>query len=171
MGVTVIGLSLGRFVQAAQVCRDTASMYVRGVDFSKGGNKDILVRLAHGFGMTRNGGNGVIILSKVTWISDQQCLEAELVPCNSNQHVITQRLVVGNQSLRQSKIGTPSVGLLDAIGQVNNYMQEGSAVAVFPFAQLGRGEFAYIAEAYFRSPNLDMAGFHPGTGVYVRAIF
>src|SRR5687768_18278725 len=73
LGVTSTGLALGRSVQVAQVCRDAASMYVRGVDFSKAGNQDVLVRLTHGLQMTRTGGEGVVILSKVTWIPESKC--------------------------------------------------------------------------------------------------
>lgn len=171
MGTVVVGLNLGRTVSVSQIARDAGSMYVRGVDFSKDGNKDIIVRLAQGLGMTRTGGQGVVILSKVTWVSEEQCMELNLNPCNANQHVITQRIIIGNASLRASSLGTPSAALLDSLGQVNNYMAERSAVANFPFVQLSRGEFAYVAEAYFRSPDLSLPGFHSGDGVYARAIF
>lgn len=171
MGVVVVGLNLGRMVSVSQVARDAASMYVRGVDFSKAGNKDIIVRLAHGLGLTRDGGQGVVILSKVTWISEQQCEELEDGACNADRHVITQRILIGNASLRTSALGTPNPGLLDSLGQVRDYIKEPSAVANFPFAQLSRGEFAFVAEAYFVSPNLGLPGFQSGDGVYARAIF
>lgn len=171
MGVVVVGLNLGRMVSVSQVARDTASMYVRGVDFSKAGNQDIIVRLAQGLGLTRTGGPGVVMLSKVTWISQEQCEELDTGPCNGDRHVITQRIVIGNASLRTSSLGTPNPGLLDSLGQVRDYIQEPSAVANFPFAQLSRGEFAFVAEAYFSSPNLSLPGFQGGDGVYARAIF
>ena len=33
-GVTIVGIQLGQSVRAAQITRDAASMYVRGIDFS-----------------------------------------------------------------------------------------------------------------------------------------
>jgi len=171
LGVVVVGLNLGRSVQCSQVCRDTGSMYVRGVDFSRDGNKDILVRMAQGLGITRTGGTGVIILSKVTWVPASQCTALSLSPCNSNRHVVTQRIVIGNQALRASALGTPNSGLIDSSGIVSNYMQEGSAVANLVGLQLSQNEFAYVAESYFSSPDYDLPGFQSGSGVYSRSIF
>jgi hypothetical protein len=164
LGVTTTGLGLGRSVQVAQVCRDAASMFVRGVDFSRDGNKDVLVRLSQGLGMTRDGGDGVILLSKVTWIPQQKCTDLGLVTCNGDRHVITQRIVVGNPSLRTSALGTPNAGLLDAKGIVRDYLIEASAVANFPMMTLQDGQYAYVVETHF-------TGFMGGAPIYSRAIF
>ncbi len=164
LGVTTTGLALGRSVQVAQVCRDAASMYVRGVDFSRPGNQDVLVRLTNGMGMTRTGGDGVIILSKVTWIPQSKCTELALNPCNGDSHVITQRIVIGNQAQRPSNLGTPNAGLLDSQGLVRDYMEEPSAVAVFPMMTLDEGQYAYVAETNFR-------GVFNSEFVYSKAIF
>lgn len=164
LGVTTTGLALGRSVQVAQVCRDAASMYVRGVDFSKAGNKDVLVRLAQGLNLTRAGGSGVIILTKVTYIPQSKCTALALNPCNGNKHVMTQRIVVGNAGLRSSSLGTPNAGLLDAQGLVTDYMKETSAVATFPMMTLADGQYAYVAETFFN-------GLFQNQSVYSRAIF
>jgi hypothetical protein len=164
LGVTTVGLSLGRSVRVSQVCRDAASMFVRGVDFSKTGNQDILVRLTEGMNMTRNGGDGVIILSKVTWLPQSKCTELDLNPCNGDSHVITQRIVIGNQSLRASNLGTPDEDLLDDQGLVQDYMKEASAVATMPMITLDEGQFAYVAEIHFR-------GLMDQADVYSQAIF
>jgi hypothetical protein len=164
LGVTTTGLGLGRSVQVAQICRDAASMYVRGVDFSRDGNTDVLVRLSQGLGMTRNGGDGLIILSKVTFIPQQTCTDLSLFPCNGDRHVITQRIVVGDPSLRASAVGTPNAGLLDSKGLVRDYIKEVSAVATFPMMTLQNGQYAYVAEVHF-------VGFMGGAPIYSRAIF
>lgn len=171
LGVVVIGLTLGRSVQVAQIGRDAGSMFVRGIDFSQTGNQDILVRLNQGLGMTRTGGSGVVILSKITFIPASAC--AALNPCNSNQYVVAERLVVGNPSLRSSKFGPAGGVTVDTSGNVANYMTDANAV-VFGFGSvlaLSANEFAYVSEAYFPSPNFDMPGFQTGTGVYALAIF
>ncbi len=171
IGSAALGLSLARSITCNQVCRAAGSMYVRGVDFSTNGAKDELVRLAGPLGMTRTGGNGVVILSKVTWISAAACTAAGLTPCNANKHVIMERLTIGNTSLRASAIGTPNAALIQSNGAVSNYMQDASAVANFPFLQLNTNEFAYVAESYFPSPGFDFAGWYTGTGTYSRYIF
>jgi hypothetical protein len=171
LGVVVIGLNLGRSVQVAQIGRDAGSMFVRGVDFSQTGNQDILIRLSQGLGMTRAGGTGVVILSKVTFIPSAAC--AGINPCNSDQYVVTQRIVVGNATLRSSSFGPAGSVTLDSYGNVANYMIDANAVATAfgSVLTLNANEFAYVSETYFPSPSFDMPGFETGTGVYARAIF
>ena len=161
-GVAVTGVNLARMVQVSQVSRDAASMYVRGVDFSRTGNQDVLVRLSRGLNITRTGGDGVIILSKVTFIPHSKCQDLQLASCNSNDYVITQRIVIGNGSLRSSALGTPLSHLIDSQGNVRDYMKEPSAVANFSGITLGDGQYSYVAESYVRGT---------GEGVYSRAIF
>lgn len=163
LGVTTTGLALGKSVQVTQLTRDTASMYVRGVDFSVGTNQDLLVRLARGLDLTRTGGDGVIILSTVTWIPQARCTQLQLNPCNGNRHVITHRLVIGRSALRRSNLGTPNPALIDSKGVVSNYMTDQSATATMPM-QLADNRYAYVVESHF-------TGFLGGTPVYSRAIF
>lgn len=171
LGVTAVGFNLGRAVQVAQVGRDASSMFVRGVDFSQPGNQNILIRLGEKLGMANGSGRGVVILSKVTFISAAKCQALNLDNCNANTHVITQRIVVGNPNLRQSSLGTPDPLLLDARGLVRDYFTEPSAVANFSDVQLYDDEFAYVAETFFSSPDLEFVGFNSGVGNYSRAIF
>ncbi|MCS7024025.1 MAG: pilus assembly protein [Bryobacteraceae bacterium] len=171
LGVTSIGFNLGRAVQVAQVCRDASSMYVRGVDFSHPGNQAILIRLGEKLGMANGSGRGVVILSKVTYISQSTCNTLGLPNCNGNKHVITQRIVVGNPNLRSSLIGTPNPLLIDSKGLVRDYMTEPTAVANFSDIQLYENEFAYVVETFFSAPDLAFAGFSNGIGNYMRAVF
>lgn len=169
LGVVVIGLSLGRSVQVAQIGRDAGSMYVRGVDFSQSANQQILVRLGGGLGMTANGGNGVVILSQVTYIASNGCT----LPCNAGQYVVVQRIIVGNSSLSTSRFGPAGGVTLDSEGNVANYMTDSNAIAT-GFGSLltvNPGEFAYVSEVYFPSPQFDFPGFSTGTGVYARAFY
>jgi len=171
LGVVVIGLNLGRSVQVAQIGRDAGSMYVRGVDFSQTANQDILVRLSQGLGMTRTAGTGVVILSKITFISAAAC--SGISPCNSNQYVVVERMVIGNSALRTSDFGPAGTVTIDAYGNVANYMTDANAVATgfSSVLTLSSNEFAYVSETYFPSPSFDMPGFQSGTGVYARSIF
>lgn len=168
-GVTVVGLQLGQSVRSSQITRDAASMYVRGVDFTKGPNQDLLVRLAQGMGLAKTGGKGVMIFSRVTWISQQQCSDAGLSPCNGDRHVVTQRVVVGDGSLRTSALGTPPN--IDAQGFVLDYMTDPAAIANFPQMQLAAGETAFVTEGFFNTPEITLPGFHSDAGVYNLAIY
>ncbi len=169
LGVVALGLNLGRSVQVAQVARDAASMYVRGIDFSQSGNQNILVQLAQPLGMTVNGGTGVVILSKITYLNNAIC--SGIPNCNVNQQVLVQRIVVGNSGLRSSNFAAAGAVTLDAQGNVFNYMTDSHAVVsgLSGKLTLNGNEFAYVAETYF--PSADISTFTNGTGVYSVSIF
>ena len=178
LGTVVLGMRLGRSIQVTQVVRDTAHMYARFVDFAKTGNQEMVVRIASGLKMTRTGGNGVVILSQVMQIGDQQCAEGGVaIPdCfNRTRSVVIHRVVIGNSSLRQSSLATPTPALVGADGKIApvNYLREASVVAT-NFASmlvLNSGELAYVVEGYFISPELDSFGAYLPSGVYSRCIF
>lgn len=164
LGTFVIGMNLMRSISVAQIGRDAGSMYVRGVDFSESANKAVLVRLGQRLGMAVTGGTGVVILSKLTYIAPGSCT----MPCNAGQHVITQRISVGNTAVRSSNFAFAGAVTLDAQGNVANYVTNPGAVCG-NFAStltLQAGEFVYVSEAYFPSPDFDLAGLWTGTGVY-----
>ncbi|MCC6538652.1 MAG: hypothetical protein IT162_13940 [Bryobacterales bacterium] len=171
MSTVVVGLNLGRSIHASQVNRDAGSLFSRGVDFSADFNKDILVRLAQGLGITRTGGSGVIIFSTVTWLPQSKCTALGLGGCNADKHVIIQRLTIGDPALRTSSVGTPAANLIDSKGLINNYMVDDSTIATFPWMQLSENEFAFVAESYFASPDFDLFGFQEGTGVYSISVY
>jgi hypothetical protein len=176
VGTFVVGTNLGRSIHATQLSRDAGHMYARGVDFSTSTNQDLIVRLAQGTGMTRTGGNGVVILSRIIKVYQADCDAASLsgsACTNLNQSVVTQRIVVGNPQLRASSFGTPSPSLLDSQGNVANYLKETSARAgaFGNVLSLNQGEIAYTAEVYLPSPDLDFQQYQKSTGVYARSIF
>lgn len=163
-GIATVGLNLSRLIRVNEVARSACSMYVRSVDFSKPGNQDVLVRLSDTLGISRTGGNGAIVLSKVTFLPQSKCTQLALNPCNGNKHVITQRITIGNGALFQSSIASPASGLLDGQGLVRNYMREASAVATLPNLTLADGEFAYVVETWVN-------GILGSGGVYAKALF
>ena len=170
----VLGLNLGRSIQATQVARDAGSMYMRGVDFSLSDNKLLIQRLANGLNMTTTGGNGVVILSTVTFIPASTCAPILPSPCNSDKYVLTERITIGNSGLRTSNFATSGTVSQDASGNVLNYMTDPNAVlSTFGTSvmTLSSGEYCYVSEAYFSSPDFDMPGTASGTGVYRRAIY
>jgi hypothetical protein len=171
MGVVIVGLNLGRSIQVAQVCRDAGSMYVRGIDFSQSANKNELVRLANGMGMTANGGNGVVIFSKVQYIPASAC--TGIPNCNSDKYVVVQRLTVGSTSVTSSRIGPVGAFTTDSSGNVVNYMTNSGAVAsnFTNVMTLAANEYAFIAEVSFRSMDLTSIGGSGSTGVYARSVY
>lgn len=174
-GTVVVGSNLGRSLQATQVSRDAGHLYARAVDFSDAANQNLIVRLAQGLGMTRTGGNGVVILSTVTYIGQPQCDAAGLshAACvNLNYTVFIHRIVIGNPAARASSFGTPRPSLVGSNGDVSNYLTDQSTRAngFSALLALQPGDVAYVAEAYFQSPDFAMPGFQT-TGVYARSIF
>lgn len=174
----VFGLDLKRMMQTGQVSRDAGHMYARGVDFSLAGNQDVLVRLAAGMNMTRTGGSGVVILTRLLKVGAQDCTDGGVAvgSCsNLGQAVVTQRIVVGNESLKPSLVATPDAGLLQSDGSIKpaDYLtKSGARAAAFnAILNLAEGETAYVAEAWFDSPVKDFPTMNNRGPIYARTIF
>ena len=109
VGGASLGINMIRVQQAQQLCRDAGSMYSRFVDFTILDNREMLLEMGKGLGINDSSGNGVIILSRVTWISANDCTAAGYTSdncTNKNQYVITQRVYMGDKTLRSSSFGT-----------------------------------------------------------------
>lgn len=174
----IYGLELRRLMQVVQVSRDAGHMYARGVDFSLTGNQELLVRLAAGMHMTRTGGAGLVILTRILKVSSQDCTDGgvSLAGCsNLNQPVITQRIVVGNRGLATSRVGTPPEPMLLPDGSLRPADYLSQAAARSPnfdaILNLAPGETAYVAESWFESPVKDFPVFNSRGVVYARTIF
>jgi Flp pilus assembly protein TadG len=192
-GTIGLGIMLGRYIQAVQVCRDIAHMYSDGIDFTQTTPQNIVVQqLAAGTGMTANGGNGVIILSQVSTVYQVDCTAAAVNPCtNLGLPVFKQRVIVGNSSLQSSAFGTPSAGSLDSAGNVspNVYLSNSDPTvrtagfeAVYDAATVSgggsgtppaqpQGDTAYVAEVFFQYPDVSFLGWSTAGGAYARFIF
>ena len=178
IGTINIGMRLSHTIQTTQVSRDAGHMFVRQVDFSLLPNQDIIVRVAQGLGMTRTGGDGVVILTKIMYIGQNECTAGGLTlgECTNYQNpVITQRIVIGNVSQRASDFGTPPSNLVASDGNVamNDYLTN-PAVRATNFGNvlvMQPAELAYVSEAYFATPNWDFPTTWVGTGTYARTIY
>lgn len=190
-----LGIMMGRYVQAVQVARDIAHMYSNGVDFSQTANRNIVTQqLANGVGMTNNGGNGVVVLSKISTVYQADC-DAAGFPTNCtniNLPVFTQRVVIGNSTLRASTYGTPASTILDAAGNIapsvyitnsnatvrttgfetalDNAVQRATGSAPTPPAQ-SQGDIAYVAEVFFQYPDISFLGWSTAGGAYASFVF
>ena len=105
------------------------------------------------------------------WMPQSKCTSLNLSPCNGNKHIMVQRVVVGDPSLRASTLGTPASTLLDSKGNIGSAMSNATAVATFPWIQLAENEYAFVSETYIDSPDFDLPGFQDNTGVYNISIF
>ncbi len=190
LGTINLGLSLGYNLQVAQISRDAGHMYVRQLDFSLDASKEVVVRMALGMGMTKSAGNGIVILTKVLYLGDDQCAAGGLTQgsCpNWGRAVIVQRHTIGDSSLKTSTIGTPPAGLVltgpDAASGLKmgdilpaNYLTQGSLITSATETLLPgmlAGETAYIVESYFKTPDWSLKQSYTETaeGVYARAVF
>ena len=176
LGVSGLGIRLGRTLDATQVTRDVAHMYALGTDFSLSGTQTIARTLSREFSLT-NTGTGVLILSRVVKVFQADCDAAGVPGCpNRNQPVLAQRIVIGNATLRASAFGTPSAVYLDGQGNItsHNYCSQPSLVAVGfdSVLSLLQGQSAYLVEGYFSMPEINLTYFgSPGGGYYVRMLF
>jgi hypothetical protein len=176
LGVVVIGVNLGRSVQVTQICRDTGSMYVRNLDFSQTGNQQEVVRLGRTMNLQLSGGDGLVILSKVTFIPDSSCgtpSDSTYPNCTVGKNVLTNRIIFGNTTLPGTHFATAGAVTQDGQGNVANYTTDPQAV-ISSFAttlQLKPLETSYVAETYFRTPDVSMPGFQSSPGIYSQSFF
>jgi hypothetical protein len=178
MGTFSIGMTLTKSVQAGVVARDAGAMFMRYVDFTITGNKDILVRLANGMGMTTSGGRGVVIMTQIMFVGATECANGGLSTgaCpNYNRPVVIKRMTVGNTSLYTTTFGNPAASIINSDGTISlaNYLTNTTARAdnFSSVMTLNAGEFAFVSEAYFNTPEIDMPGFRNNTYVYQRNVF
>ncbi len=178
MGTFSVGMTLTKSVQAGVVARDAGAMFMRYVDFSLAGNKDLLVRLANGMNMTTSGGNGVVIMTQIMMIGATECSAGGLSTgsCpNYNRPVVIKRMTVGNTALYTTTFGSPTPSLIQSDGTISttNYLNDTSVRAdgFTAVMTLNAGEYAYVSEAYFKTPEIDMPGFRDNTYVYQRNVF
>jgi hypothetical protein len=175
LGVTGIGVRLGRTLEGTQVTRDVAHMYALGTDFSLPGTQAIARTLSRDFSLTASG-SGVLILSRVVKEFQTDCNAAGVPTCpNLNQTVFTQRIVIGNTNLRASAFGTPPATYIDSQGDISsaNYCKLSTLVAAGfdALLSLPSGQSAYVVEGYFSMPEVNLSYFgSPGGGFYVRLL-
>lgn len=182
-GTVGIGITMIRYMQAVQVARDLAHMYADGADFTQTMNRNIAVKLAEGTGMTSNGGNGVVIFSRISTIYAADCTAAGLASCgNQGYAVVTQRVTVGNTALRSSDFATPSPSnIMDAQGNISGavYMNTNSTVRAPLLTSLLsaagttqlQGDVSSVTELYFLYPDISFLGGSTPNGVYTRFLF
>ena len=152
-GVVSGGLVFDRYMTVVQTSRNAASMFSRGTNFAIDGNKDLLL-FGQGLDITRNGGDGVIYLTRVV-------LAPTGTP-NEGQLVVAERHVIGDANYAASVIGQPNSMIWPdpdkaaPTGDVKDYFQEPSAVATVPatLMTLPLGESMYIAEIYHTTHGL-----------------
>jgi hypothetical protein len=176
LGVGAIGLRLGRTLQATQVTRDVAHMYALGTDFSLGGSQTIARTLSRDFSLTDTG-NAVLLLSRVMKVQQTDCNAAGLSNCpNLNLAVITQRITIGNTTLRTSAFSTPPAGYIGGGGNIAaaDYCKQTTLIAANfdAILTLAAGQSSTVVEGYFGMHELNLLAF-PGTGggYYVRFLF
>jgi hypothetical protein len=174
LGVVVVGIDLGRADQVTEICRDADAMYVRGIDFSLTGNQQEMVRLGQNMNLQTSSGDGLVTFSKVTFIPDPSCGSPVDPNCTVGKNVLMQRIVFGNTTLQSTHFPTAGTVSQDAQGNVANYATDNNAVInnfVTNGFQLKPNEVSYVAETYFRTLDVSMAGFQSSPGIYAQAFF
>jgi hypothetical protein len=190
----IAGMNLIRVIQAEQICRQLASLYIGGVDFSTYSAESLAVTLARGYGLNvgsgfssgvtnmynndTNGGNGYVVLSEIMYVGSNTCssLPSGTACTNQGQYVFVQRIDFGNSSLTingssvRSALGTTTASQTP-YGLVENYLTDSGAVAAnvgnLLNSALQDGQVIYVVETWYSSPDLSFAAL-PGGGMYAR---
>jgi hypothetical protein len=193
-GTIGLGVMMGRYIQAVQVDRDVTHMYSDGIDFTQTTPQNIVIQqLALGTGITATGGNGTIIFSQIQTVYQVDCTAAAVSNCaNLGLPVFTQRLTLGNTSLRTSNYGTPTSTLMDAKGNISpsvylantdssvrvaSGFESQLSTAAIAVGLSGtapvqpQGNIAYMVEVYFQYPDIGFLGWSTAGGAYSCFIF
>lgn len=181
LGTTVFGFDLIRAIQVSQLSRDTGHMYAYGVDFSQPQNTAILQQMTSSLNIQQNSGDGAVVLSKITLVTDSDCSAAgDSNPCyNRNKYVFTSFYVYGSRQpgYAQTLLGSPSSTFFPSgrTIQLNDYLNDPSLVAtnfssLLTFVAGQPGQYAYISEVTLHPPNLTWDAFS-NLGSYARSIF
>ena len=175
-GVFTTGMSISKSQQVAGLAREAGGMFLRSVDFTVPANQAMLIRQAGSLGMTAEGGNGVILLSALKRVGTGDCLAAGVEPKNCPNLgflVVVKRLVVGNRHLYRSTFGAPAAMESDGTVLAAQFLTDPACQApkFDSLVSLADGEIAYLAEAFFRTPELDVPGYKRDSTIYQRAIF
>jgi hypothetical protein len=175
LGAGATGVNLIRTQQTIQLARDAGHMYARTIDFSQQGNQKILLRIGKDLGLRASGGSAVVILSALTYVDRAACAAVGAVDTSGNptgactnytRWVFTQRIMIGNPSVRPSNYGSPltsgptGVTVNSTTGRISaaDYVKKAGAVAQFnavnPYSVvsgvaqgLPSGQQLYVAEA------------------------
>ncbi len=179
LGGLSVGFNLVRATQVAQFARDAGRLCAYGIDFTQSSAQQMLVTLANGLNFTLSGGTGEVIFANLLMVGPNDCtsggLQANTASCpNLNQTVYTRWYKVGNTSLYNSALGSPTTAD-STTGMINSssYLRDASARAngVSNLITLAASQSIYLTEVYFSSSDYNITGFLTGNGVYARAIF
>ena len=190
LGVISCGLNMHLQLQTVQLARDAGHMFARYIDFTLVGNQQVLSAVAGTLGLSTTAGQGtaVVILSTVRYVDVSACAQAGKVDSHGNpngctnygQWVFSKRLVIGNNTLRNSNLGTPSASILASDGsisitnQVTNTTDVATVTGINPWNStdstgLPSGQIAYVAEA--SAKGFHMPPFSLGSNTYAQVYF
>jgi hypothetical protein len=181
LGTTVFSVNLVNSIRLSQLARDSGHMYAQGVDFAQAQNAAFLTRLASPLGIQQGSGNGGVLLSKITLVTQQDCDAANIQACsNLGKYVFTSLYRFGNSQYAVSKLGSPDSSdyAKGTALQPQDYLVKSSLQApnfphLFdpPGGQAAQaGQVAFVSEATVNSQVINWSEFSK-TGSYARSVF
>ena len=180
LGTVSLGFDLIRAIQVSQFCRDAGHMWAYGVDFRQAQNQGLLANLANPLNIVSGGGDGALVLSTVTLLTDSDCQAANKSSCtNTGHYVFTSLFVFGNpaQDTAHTRLGDPPANYLSGAKTIAiaDYLTDSGLRAdrlsdLLTFIPNQSGQVAYISELTLR-PQLSLLNTTGGSGSYARSIF
>lgn len=190
LGVISCGLNMHLQLQTVQLARDAGHMFARYIDFTLVGNQQVLSTIAGTLGLSTTAGSGtaVVILSTVRYVDVSACSQAGKVDSHGNplgctnyqKWVFSKRLVIGNNTMRSSNLGTPDSSIIASDGSISitNQVTKTSDVATITGINawnstngtgLPSGQLIYAAEA--SATGFHMPPFSMGSNTYAQVYF
>jgi hypothetical protein len=182
LGTIGIGLNLVQHLQTVQLARDAAYMYARQVDFTQTANKTLIAGLGADVGLSATPANSkaVLIFSTVKYVDPAMCQSDNKWNNTTNspngctnyqKWVFSQRVVVGDSTLRPSNFGSPiTTGgtpvALDSSGNVSLDAQVTNAGDVAVSTTVG-GVQSFAGINPYQSVSGTISGLPSGQLVYV----
>lgn len=180
LGGISLGFDLIRAIQSSQVCRDVGHMSAYNVTFTQTQNQALLANIAKPLNITVGGGDGAIILSRITYLIPSDCTSANQSSCaNTGHYVFTSLFLFGNPAadVAHTRLGNPSSDFLQGGRTIalNDYLNNTSLRAdglanSLTFLPNVSGQIAFVSEVNLR-PRMTFASVIGGDGVYARSIF
>ncbi len=176
LGTIVFGINLVRAIQVSQLSRDSGHMFAYGIDFSQPQNLPLLQRLAASLNIQQKSGDGAIVLSKITLVTQADCDASPAIVCaNKNQYVFTNLFVFGASEYATTRLGNPDqyfythpIGTSDYLS--NEKLQATKFATLLTFPPDQSGQYAFVSEVTVNTQAINWSSFS-NTGSYARSIF
>lgn len=179
LGTIVFGINIIQAIRVSQLSRDTGHMLALQVDFTTAQNQALLGQLGSSLNIKSGSGNGAVVLSQITLVSDADCAAGGYTNscANRGKYVFKNMVIFGNVTYAKTTMGSPPLSTIAAghVIQPADYLNNSSYQAnnfsnVLTFTANVSGQYAYVSEVFVNTQSVQWSAFN-NTGSTARSIF